>query len=692
MGLFCVFLGPRGGAELVGDARLVLGAGPEMEQDSATPGQGSLGGRQASGSGIIGSLSSLPEVIKAFQDGPNADFSARCQDYWSDHLKYLISKYKSSGQEFQTPGPVIQMEEIIRYLSGTTTNDNNTMIRVRLKYALDPGSKRILGFDPVISCIPDVRVSRPSQDRIKLRDINHTFRRIFKAIKKFNTSQETTRDLTTKHIRHLDLLIHYDDCPVIWKSMPFHIYRNDTLHLEKCILNSKFSKKIQSILSNSTEIHQVLPQLTNAKHSSSSDQGLLETQDQPSNNLTSYLLLFSTSPTLLQGSHHDTSYSSSTLEPLLLSQNGLCLKDLITSSLIHANLPSRTACRIINEFVSQITLHTPLQGVSCFGTIQCHIPCFFEDNPIFPSILDKLRKNDPAKIFNHLHCICQFSPSGSPGLILSISSHENSWDLPSIPYPITLSTTRSGISRTTLSSSLEDTQTLTDLTSPVTFTTPSRISHKSSPIKSLSLTPTKYPATIGPSSWRKLHNVIPTSSAEKNPPPFRTGYLIPYPASSPSISLESDPGPTDSECSCSQRKQPMRLFSLHLPSTGTMIFQNTRSFHSQQFYDLPFKKNNLFFRFSNPADILIGVNSILENPHISSNISRIISNFAQYCLSDDGITQYFTTLLSELGQWDLLTHLDENTTHSQINSTEIPFLPKDNLQTIKSKVEACLRY
>ncbi|KAJ1614518.1 hypothetical protein OJ252_598 [Cryptosporidium canis] len=159
MGLFCVFLGPRGRAELAGDAQQVLlGAGSEMEQDSAVPGQGSLGGRPASdpGSGIIGSLSSLPEVIKAFQDDPNADFSARCQDYWSDHLKNLISKYKSSEQEFQTLGPVFQMEEIIRYLSGTTTNDNNTMVRVRLKYVFDSGSRRILGFDPVISCIPDL--------------------------------------------------------------------------------------------------------------------------------------------------------------------------------------------------------------------------------------------------------------------------------------------------------------------------------------------------------------------------------------------------------------------------------------------------------------------------------------------------------------------------------------------------------
>lgn len=412
---------------------------------------------QSQSSKIFKSFNNLPSIVKVFQNHQKGDFSIPCQNYWKESVKSLISKYKHSDNT-KSPklGPNLQTEEIIKYLSGTTINDDNTMIKIRLKYIFDSKTRKIIQFKPILSCIVDHRIPKPKPNRLKIRDINHTIKYIFKAIKEINKENQyenINTDLSQNHTRYLDVLIHYDDCPIIWNSMPFHIYKNDTLHLEKCILNSKFSKQIQFLISNSTEIYYLIHQETsstkynpssysnNSNHSFNNKYS--KVFNKSSKNLPSYVLYFN--PSLNQNNNYYNKYSfnNSKTNTQNQDQDGynnyysrLNNNNAIISNLIHHHLSNHTICNEINHFVNQIISNYSFPGIICNGNIQCYIPCFFENNNlIFSSIFHKLKKRDTFKLFNHLHCICKFNhQKTSSGLILSISSHFNSLDFASIPY------------------------------------------------------------------------------------------------------------------------------------------------------------------------------------------------------------------------------------------------------------------
>ncbi|KAK9174102.1 Uncharacterized protein cmbei_2003500 [Cryptosporidium meleagridis] len=414
----------------------------------------------------------LPEIIKSFQDHQKNNFSKSCENYWKKSVKSLISKYKTnsntnSSNHFkpQILGPSLQTEEMIKYLSRTTLNDDITMIKLRFKYIFDPINRKILKFEPTISCILDERIPKVIQlKRLKIRDINHTIKYIFKAIQKTSIEENKNNNKNNSlkynnHIRYLDLLIHYDDCPIIWKTMPFYIYKNDTLHIEKCILNSKFSKQMQFLLSNITEIHHVFlkPQQFNSKCSCIST--LISYNNNGSSNINT---CEDTKVNVTNQPSNCFSYSSSISKSYFLSFNHYHYQNqnnnqsiiqnddqkyhqnngTIFSSLINNHLTTFEICEIINNFVKKIisilSSHDHIPEIMCYGAIKCYIPCYFENkNSIFTSTFDKLKKRDKLKLFNHLHCICQFNPKNSPnssGLILSISSNPNSWDFASIPY------------------------------------------------------------------------------------------------------------------------------------------------------------------------------------------------------------------------------------------------------------------
>ncbi|KAL5370145.1 transmembrane domain-containing protein near C, signal peptide [Cryptosporidium parvum] len=685
-------------------------------------------------------FNNLPEIIKSFQDHQKNNFPKLCQNYWKKSVKSLISKYKTSSiinssnhSKSLILGPSFQIEEMIKYLSYTTINDDITMIKLRFKYIFDSINRKILEFEPIISCIPDQRIPKVSKlKQLKIRDINHTIKYIFKAIQKNSIEENENNNENNSlkynnHIRYLDLLIHYDDCPIIWKSMPFHIYKNDTLHIEKCILNSKFSKQMQFLLSNTTEIHHVFlkpQQQFNSKCTSLSTLISYNNNDNSNNNSNMNICEDSTVNVTNQSSNF-TSYSSSVSKSYFLSfnhyqnqnnnnqsiiqnddQNYHQNNGTIFSSLINNHLTTYTICEIINNFVKQIIsilsrYHIP--EIMCYGTIKCYIPCFFQNNnSIFTSIFDKLKKRDIFKLFNHLHCICQFNPKNSPnssGLILSISSNSNSWDFASIPYVNHLDNNEL-IARSFISNEYpNNNKDLWNLKNNTLFFIG------------------RYTDTSRLDLSCNIYNEIYHNN-------FHSGNISNHVFISDSnkISCENRANLLEKLTLCDSkficRKESISFidwinrlvsskFSLDLSGvgpwsnrlrmlmlTGTMIFQNIRSYYSHQFYDLLFKKNRLFFKFNNISDILLNVNLILENPQISSNISKITSNFAHNCLSEEGIAQYFKTLLFEFGYWDLDSLIFSNNTNKHSfpfqNFTEIKFSPKDNLKTIRNKIETCL--
>ncbi|KAH8581724.1 uncharacterized protein ELE39_001854 [Cryptosporidium sp. chipmunk genotype I] len=580
---------------------------------------------------IFQTFNHLPEIIKAFQNHHKTNFLKSCQDYWKKSVKSLISKYKTNpnSSNHSKPlklGPSLQTEEIIKYLTSTTINDDNTMIRLRLKYVFDPITRKILSFDPIISCILDDRIPKVSQlKQLKIRDINHTIKYIFKAIQKTNQKEIQNNNKNNSiqyyynHIRYLDLLIHYDDCPIIWNSMPFHIYENDTLHLEKCILNSKFSKQIQFLLSNSTEIHHVFFQsqkqfnnkytLSNFYYNNSSTSNQ-PSFSHPSSTLPSYFLSFNPNKYY----HHSHSNSSQSIQNL--NQNN----GTIFSSLINHHLPTYKICESINNFVKQViskaSSHIP--EIMCHGTIQCYIPCFFENkNHIFPSIFDKLKKGNITKLFNHLHCICKFNnPKNSPnsgGLILSISSHPNSWDFASIPYVNHLDNNEL-TARSIISNYHPNNKDLWNIKNNNLF-----FIGRYTDTSRLDLSCSIYNEISHNNQSEKVSNNVFISDSNKISCENRANLLE-------KLTL------CDSKFICRKEsisfqdwiaKSISSKFSLDVSGvgpwsnrlrmlmlTGTMIFQNIRSYHSNQFYDHLFKKNNLFFKFNNVSDILSNVSKI----------------------------------------------------------------------------------
>ncbi|OII71909.1 uncharacterized protein cubi_00717 [Cryptosporidium ubiquitum] len=675
---------------------------------------------KTSSSNIFKSFEDLPGFIKIFQNHLESNFSKPCQNYWNESLKLSISKYKNTNypRSFKL-SPTLQTEEILNYLSGTTINEDNTMIRIRIKYIFDSQTKKIIQFEPIISCIKDSRIPKPKPSRLKIRDVNHTIKYMFKAIKEIN-KESKNRNLSQNNIRFLDVLIHYDDCPIIWNSMPFHIYNNDTLHLEKCILNSKFSKLIQFLISNSTEIHHIIPSKPiNSKYNFSSifnnsnnfNNKYPKVLNDSLKSLPSYYLSFNppyeTTNNLQGNNYYNYSrYSSSNNNHHLQSQNKddgtppLNNSNRIFSSLINGNLQNHIICNEINNFVEKIISKYSLPGIMCSGNIQCYIPCFFKNNLIFSSIFDKLKKRDTSKLFNHLHCICKFiNPSSNPesdtnsssGLILSISSHLNSWDFASIPYVNHLDNSEI-TARSFIYNYSQNNTNLWNLKNNTLF-----FIGRYTDISRLDLSCDIY--NLLHNKFENISNQVFISDSNKISCENRANLLEKLTFCESSFICRKESISFNNWIS----KSIFSKFSLDLSGvgpwsnrlrilmlTGAMIFQNVRSYHSHQFYDLIFKKNNLFFKFNNPNDIFLNINSILENPQISSNISKIVSNFAINCLSEDGITNYYKTLLLELGYWDLDSYMFNNTHYSLKNFTEIQFFPKDSLETIRNKIETCI--
>ncbi|KAF7457533.1 hypothetical protein HWI79_1964 [Cryptosporidium felis] len=644
---------------------------------------------------IFEKFSKLPVYLKNFQEN-HSNFPELCREFWKKSVKASILPHRVSQNREIKPGPNFQVEEVLQFLNDTEYLGNKTILKIRISYKYYPKAKNKIQFLPSIYCIRDGRIKKPK--KIKLRDVNHTLRYISKAIQSIN-KENLLRNHSQSHLLspqntetsgNLDLLLHYDDCPIIWNSMPFNIYRNDTLHIEKCVLNSKLSKDIQLLLSESARIFKT-SQAVPLNPILDQIEAPVPEDSSPSTNPSSYLLSF-----------------SSEKEPTVISQ------------IVRNNLPTQTACSLVNSFLNKAVSHlssTNSNHIRCNGNVQCYLPCYFTDNSnspsIFPSIYERLEKNDPAKVFKNLHCICKFNSKSSSGLILSISTHPNSRDLSAIPYANHLD--------------IYEDSARSFLFSPVNGNC--NFSNASS-----SFCPLTRPFDLKENSLFFIGRYTDTSRLDLSCHLFNL-FSKQSPLTSffqPNSTIKSQVFISDSnKISCKNRAEFLQNKTL---CDSNFICRN----HSVSFPDwvsgLSSSKFSLDLPgvgpWSNRLRILMLSDMVNVSPTRTSesenetkmilprcelhclfftanypqgSISRIVSNFAFNCLSEDGITQYFRTLLTELGTWELSSGSTGDfpvPAHSVLSSSPrkidnpdpaelILISPVKDLKDLENRLESC---
>ncbi|KAH7648697.1 hypothetical protein FG379_002167 [Cryptosporidium bovis] len=566
---------------------------------------------------IFNNFENLPDYIKRFEyKDINNTYS--CHEYWRNDIELILNKYLSNTN-ISSIRPTIQTEYALNYINNTSINNNITFVKLRLKikYNTNISDYYIL---PIVYCINDKRIKLK---KYKFRDLNHTIKYIKKAIILNNLNKSENEYNKTKNI---DLLIHYDDCPIIWDSIPNSIiYNNNKMEYEKCILKSRISREIQTIIINNTITESIYD------------------LNQYSNNKDNF--------------KYKTNIDKITFE-----------SDIINIS----NNSTEYICNTLNDHINNIIYNINNKNINknnnvlCFGTIQCYLPCYYNSkdinstynnnfnvdinkNDIYLDISHKLKKSQ-IDIFKILHCICKPSENNEL-LIHSISTHNNTLDLGTIPYVNHFDNSEIIIRslflpNNTIWSKKEDTLFFIG----------------------------RYTDTLRLDLSCFIYNLLSNNKYYNATSTYLDNHV--YVSDSNKISCNNRAKFLENKTKCDKnficRNISLSLndwislllrskFSLDLSGVGPWsnrlrklflfgisIIQNNRSFISNQFYDLPFKKNQLIFNFNDANDIINNINLMNRNALFSEKISNITSNFSLHCLSDYGLTLYYNTLLNKL--------------------------------------------
>ncbi|KAK6590878.1 hypothetical protein RS030_111885 [Cryptosporidium xiaoi] len=566
---------------------------------------------------IFNNFENLPDYIKRFEyKDINNTYS--CNEYWRNDIEIILNKYLSNTN-ISSIRPSIQTEYALNYINNTSINNDITFVKLRLKikYNTNISDYYIL---PIVYCINDKRIKLK---KYKFRDLNHTIKYIKKAIILNNLNKSENEYNKT---RNIDLLIHYDDCPIIWDSIPNSIiYNKDKMEHEKCILKSRISKEIQTIIINNTitesiyDLNQYSNNKDNFKYKTNINKIIFESD-------------------IIDISNNSTEYICNTLN------------DHINNIIYNIN----------NKNISKNN------NVLCFGTIQCYLPCYYNSkninstynnnsnadinkNDIYLDISHKLKKSQ-IDIFKILHCICKPSENNEL-LIHSISTHNNTLDLGTIPYVNHFDNSEIIIRslflpNNTIWSKKEDTLFFIG----------------------------RYTDTLRLDLSCFIYNLLSNNKYYNVTSTYLDNHV--YVSDSNKISCNDRAKFLENKTKCDKnficRNISLSLndwislllrskFSLDLSGVGpwsnrlrmlflfgVSIIQNNRSFISNQFYDLPFKKNQLIFNFNDSNDIINNINLMNKNVLFSEKISNITSNFSLHCLTDYGLTLYYNTLLNKL--------------------------------------------
>ncbi|KAH8740255.1 hypothetical protein FG386_001530 [Cryptosporidium ryanae] len=578
---------------------------------------------------VLINFENLPDYIKNFENTENKHFEL-CREYWNNDIELIFNKYLSNTN-INSIKPSIQTEYTLNYINNTSINDDITLIKIRLKFKYN---KKIPDYYilPIVYCINDERIKL---NKYKFRDINHTIKYINKAIKINNLNKSENEYNETKNI---DLLIHYDDCPIIWNSIPYTIIHNNSVEYEKCILKSKLSKEIQRIITNNTIIEREY-------------------------NLNKY-----------SDSKHNFAYITKINEITFKSK----IIDIYNNSIEYI-------CDKINEHINNIIFKINNENINednnallCFGTIQCYLPCYYNNkndninnsskfninnNDVYSKISHKLKKNQ-IDIFKVLHCICKPDVKNNENLFIhSVSTHNNTLDLGTIPYVNHLDNNEIIIRSLFVPNNTNWRNKNDTLFFIGRYTDTFRLDLSCIVFNLLS---NNYYNNTDENNYNLVSNYINNQV---------------YISDSNKISCNNRAKFLENKVKCDKdficRNSSLSLnewvllllkskFSLDLSGVGPWsnrlrmlllfgisIIQNNRSFISNQFYDLPLKKNNLIFNFNNAYDIINNINLINKNPLLSEKISNITSNFSLHCLSENGLILYYKILLNKLIYYEL---------------------------------------